>query len=920
MFEKIFFVGMRYRVVTLLILLLITVLTSLGLPELRVDTGLASLVSGHDPHKADYDKITAEFGSDLQTVIYLHDAKLWTPERLATLESLHYALKELPFVERLEDVFTLQVIAGKDGAVAAHILLKEAPDSIEAAQKAKQEALYNPLIKGNFVSSDGKSTAIILSIHPDPHDPDFDHHAYVALEQLISAYQPQFDELFQMGAPRLHAELKTILFHDMRFLAPLSASVLMLVVVFFLRSGTAAVLPLITSLLSLIWTFGIMGWWGVPLNILSVMLPSLVIVMGSTESTHMITSYFQGLIRHNHGEDKAQTVASATRYMMLHMAVPTVLTVATTALGFASNILNNIGLIQDFAVASTLAISFNGIITLLFVPLILQTFGPGFDTRHNSQRYRISQMFTHLFQVIKERFYYLFLFAIVLLCAFFIQQASRIHVSNDPMSYLQPSHPLIKDNETIHRHLSGMKIFFITLEATREKAFLDPKYIDRMVEIQSFINSQGVFDRSTSLADYLALTNRELHDGNPEYYVVPRTRDLVAQYLMFFHRTVLEPYVSHDYRRANIIVRHNISDSDTLNRHIEELREAAQNIAGVDVHVLVNGENLMVNAATEDLLWAQIESLLILLLVIALLMSIMFTSLKGGLVALVPNLIPITLMFGMMGLMDISLNPGTVMVAVVAIGIAIDGTIHLFSRYNTLTRKASDYDSAVLHTVREESTPMVVTSLALALGFAILIFSDFTLVAQFGALAAATVLFALFSNLIITPMIMARVRLVSLHQILSLPLNISKLATSPLFQGLSHYEIRKAILIFESVHYHQGDVLMKRGETGCSMFMVLSGEVEVVCHTVGDHPLTNTLSEGSIFGEIGYTRELPRTVNARALKDVEVLIFNYRRMKRDLQFFPQIVAKLNFNISRILGERLADVVQRMKGCGKPPSD
>jgi|UPI00037C9ACA hypothetical protein len=910
MLESLFLLGVRYRVVTLLVLLLITVVTSLGLPDVRVDTGLGKLISEHDPHKEDYEKVIAEFGSDQQTVIYIRDAKLWTPERLTALASLHYALKALPFVDRVEDVFTLQVIAGKDGAIASHVLLKEPPTTIEAAVQAKQEALYNPLIKGRFVSDDGESSAILLAMTLDPHDPDAEHHAYAALEAVIGEHQAQFGALFQMGAPRLHEELKRILFQDMRFLAPLSAVVLMLAVVFFLRSGTAAIVPLITSLLSLVWTFGILGWLGIPLNILTAMLPSLVIVIGSTEATHMITAYFQGLAR-QHGDDKAQVVASATRYMVTHMAIPIALTVLTTALGFASNMFNPIGLIQDFAVASTLAIVFNGVITMFFIPLLLSTFGAGFRTRHNSQRYHIPHMFTQLFQAMSQRSHYFFLFATVLLCVLFMQQASRIHVSNDPLSYLQPTHALIQDNETIHQHLSGTKVFFITLEATREKAFLEPKYIDRMVEIQAFLNSQGVYDSSTSLADYLALINREMHDGKTAYDEVPRSRDLVAQYLMFFHRTILQPYVSHDYQRVNIVVRHNITDSATLNRHIEELREAVQNIAGVDLHTSINGEHLMVNAATEGLLWAQVESLLILLLVIALLMAGMFTSFKGGLVALIPNLIPITLMFGLMGMMHISLNPGTVMVAVIAIGIAIDGTIHLFSRYNTLTRKASDYDSAVLQTVREEATPMVATNLALALGFAMLMLSDFTLVAQFGALAAATVLFALFTNLVITPMIMTKVRLVSLHQIMAQTLP-DGVVNSPLFQHMSRYEIRKAILVFESAHYHPGDVLMKPGEKGCSMFMVLSGEVSVVDHLGCQDQQGTILSAGDVFGEIGYTRAIPRTMNVRASQDVEVLVFNYRRMKRDLEFFPQIVAKLNVNISRILGERLADVAGKVK--------
>ena len=106
-------------------------------------------------------------------------------------------------------------------------------------------------------------------------------------------------------------------------------------------------------------------------------------------------------------------------------------------------------------------------------------------------------------------------------------------------------------------------------------------------------------------------------------------------------------------------------------------------------------------------------------------------------------------MFGLMGLLDIPLNPGTAMVAVIAIGIAIDGTIHLFSRYNALCRGSSDYDDAVLTTVREEAMPVITTSLALAVGFGILTLSNFTIIAQFGALSAATMLFGVFANLLI---------------------------------------------------------------------------------------------------------------------------------------------------------------------------
>ncbi|MCP3872053.1 MAG: cyclic nucleotide-binding domain-containing protein [Desulfobacteraceae bacterium] len=380
----------------------------------------------------------------------------------------------------------------------------------------------------------------------------------------------------------------------------------------------------------------------------------------------------------------------------------------------------------------------------------------------------------------------------------------------------------------------------------------------------------------------------------------------MAQFLLFFHRQDLKNYVSHDFKRACIVVRHNISDSNVLNRYIRELKQVAPRIVGPDTKVNIVGANLMINEAAEDLMTAQVKSLGSLLVVIFIITSIMFTSFKGGIISLIPSLIPVILMFGIMGFLKIPLNPGTAMVAVISIGIAIDGTLHLFSRYNELCRRTSDYDAAVLETVRQEATPMVSTSLALALGFGILLFSNFTIIAQFGALSAATMLFSLFANLLITPIIMSQVRLVGLHQILALNMRIEVLENSPLLQGMTNYQKRKAILISELNEFEKGQLLMKKGTFGRSMYLILSGKVDVLRKKGTLERHIAQLGPGQIFGEIGYVKEIQRTADIRAVTPVEVLRFDYKKLEQDLKFFPFIVAKLNFNISRVLGERLAE--------------
>jgi predicted RND superfamily exporter protein len=906
--KKIMLLGATHSLTTFIFLLSATLLCALGLPRLRIETGFNNLIPAHSSDKQAYDRIAGEFGSDNKILVYIHEDNLWTPDKLAALERLHNALTGLDFVERVDDFFTLRNISGRAGAIRARLFMRHAPEDQPSADRALKEALENPIIYGNFISGDGSVVAMQVALR---HGLDDDQRINALLEQTLAPYQDQFQQLFQVGGPRINDELQGILLSDIRLLGPASALTLVFAILVFMRSITAAFVPLITSAVSLVWTFGLMGWLGIPVNILTAMLPSLIVAIGSTEDVHMVEAYVQGLAIGGQGER-----TSAVLFMMRQLGAPLLLTILTTALGFASNMLSNIGLIHDFAIASTLAMLSNGMITLLLVPILLRVIGPRRRRGGKAREAGVTGRLAGALDRFRHRYPGMILLITGILCAFFIFEASKLHVSNDPMSYFRQDRPLLRQLDEIHRRLSGAKVFFITLESDRVDAFQRPENIEKLVNIQRFMQRQGIFDRSISLADQLALMNREFHGGHKSYFKTPHSRALIAQYLLFFHRKDLENYVSHDFRRANIVVRYNISDSYVLNRHIDELREVVAHIAGNDMKSWVVGENLLINAATEGLLTAQIKSLGILLLVIFLLMSAMFTSFKGGIISLIPNMIPIILMFGLMKLCDISLNPGTAMVAVISIGIAIDGTIHLLSRYNILSRQTSDYDQAVAATIEAEAAPMIITSLALALGFGILLLSDFALIAQFGALSAATMLFALFANLVITPILMSRIRLVSLHQILGISRPGEALLQSPLFKDMSYYQICKAILISQAQTFDSHALLVKQGSFGRSMYLVLSGRVEVVRrdrHHKGQR--LATLAEGQIFGEVGFVREAERMADVRALSKVEVLKFDFEKLEKDLKFFPRIIAKLNFNISRILGERLADMVHGLPSQG-----
>jgi uncharacterized protein len=897
--------GAKHRLAAFLFLAVLTCAAGLGLPELVMDTGFRSLIPAAAPDQAVYDRISREFGPDNRTVIYVRDSELWSPRKLAALEEMHYALEGLGFVERIDDLFSARSVRNVGGKIDSRLILPGVPRDPVEMQQAREQALSNPLLVGTLLTRDGNGTAILLSLSEKKEgDALFERRVEEALERVLAPARSVFQEVFHVGPSRFNAETRAVLLQALGILVPLSAAILALAVLVFLRSFFAAALVLVTAGLSIFWTLGMMGWTGIPFNILCAMLPSLVLVVGCAEDVHMIASYFRGL-------SQAQTEhrSFATQFMMEHLGVTLVLTVLTITLAFASSVFSSIALIRDFALAATFAIVAKGVITLLIVPMVLSVMGPRRTSLFRDQGAGgIPGLLVRVFGFAKRRLQRSLLIATVILCLFFVYQLSKLYVTNDPLSFVKQDHPLVRDTLRIHQDLAGVKTFFITIESDTNGAFQQPRNLEKLVTVQNFLKKQGIFDSSLSLADSLSLVNRELHGGDPEYFRIPERRELVAQYLLFFQRRDLENYVSHDFRRANIVVRHNVTDSRRLNRYIQELRDVLSGVARGEMEAHVVGENLLINAAAESLLYDQIRSLAILLCVIFLIMSAMFTSFKGGLISLLPNLIPVILLFGLMGLLGIPLNPGTVMVAVIAVGIAIDGTLHLISRYNDLCRKTSNYEEAVQATIREEATPLVTTYFALAVGFGILLFSDLNLIAQFGALSAVTMVFALFANIVITPLILSRTRLVGLYQIWSLSVHKEILQKSPLFQGMSDYQMRKTILISEMKEFEEGDLLVEQGTFGRSMFVVLAGQVEVARRTDARTQRIAVLGPGQVFGEVGYINEIQRTADVRALTRVEALRFDYRKLRKDLKFFPNLVANLNFNISFILGERLASAM------------
>ena len=899
----------RGRMRALLILIAVSIAAGLALPRLTIDRSDDRLISTDAPGWRDFTRMQADFGAEQTLILYLRAKDLWTEERLKQLQQLSFDLEDTPEITSVSSLLSATNIRDKGDYVEAGPLATIVPRTAEDIAILRDDAEYSPIMRRNFISADGEATAINLSYESRPDDPEWELEIFDIVEQQIAPLRGDFEITFQLGRPRLNVEIDRGLTRDLKELIPISLAVLVLVISIFLKSPRVVPIPLVTSALSVLWTLGFMAMAGIPITLLTAMIPALIIVIGAVEDVHLVSSYLEGL-----DENEADPRAAAIRHMGGHVGLPILITSLTTTIGFAANVITEIPLIFEFAIASAFAMLANFVVTVLAVPLMLHWLGPRRSTLRKASGMPggIVGLIVRAVEGITGAVPRTIVMLSVAIVVWFAYRALEIQVNNDPLSYFPDDHPFVEDAHRVHEDLSGLQVFSVIMRATEKDFFRTPEGLGMIDSVQRLLDNQGLYDKTLSLATLLSLMHQEMNAGDRRFYRVAESQDDLDLYLSTLMRPDLEPFVTEDFRTARITVRHNVTDSTRLNAAVDDLLAVMPNVVGEHVSVAFTGKNLMVNRAAASLMEGQIASLVLVLVIIFLLFTVLYTSWLAGALALVPNLIPITLNFGAMGWLGVPLNPGTAMVAAIAIGIAVDDTIHLMTRFGIESKRHIDERDAVRATIRGESVPIISTSLALALGFGALSLSNFSIVAEFGMLAAATMLYAATADLVLMPILLMNLRLATVWDIVALELDREVLVNCPLFSGMSQFEVKKVVVLSDIEAFEPGQVMIEQGTVSRGMFVVLQGRGNISIERDGITLDIDQIGPGDMVGEIGFSGEdIERTATVTASEPMTAVRLDAASAHKGLRFYPTIAAKLHRNISNVLGARLVESHQRL---------
>lgn len=869
------------------------------------DPSANRLLPEDDPDVAFYEHSRDVFGNDESLVVVVRRDDIFTRENLALVKRLTERLARVDGVRTATSLANAPDVRAADGAVQIEPLFAQVPDDLAALRAVRERALGNPVFAGNLVSADGRAAVIQIQLLPGLSDAEFAERGTDREIEGIARALSGGEGVWVTGAPHVKVAQVEMQLRELRRFMPAIFGVLALVLAASFRSVRGVLLPLLSVAIALLWTFGLAAWLGRPLNLVTILVPPLTTIVGLSYGVYVISEYYDASARQP-GARSRDLMAQVLREVWL----PVTLAGLTTLIGFLSMLTSPMRAVREFAVLSLAGVSAALLAALSITPALLVLLGRprrrAAGTAADSAFARFAEQAAR-FNLEQRRKVFTAWAAIALLS---LAAATQLRVASDSIRAFRPDVPVRRDFEAINQALGAANRFDIVVDGGAPNAFHEPANLEALESLQTWLEQQAEIGATTSVVEYAKLLNRGFGTDGGKGLVIPASRELIGQLLFFGASDALESYLDAAHQLAKIDVRTSAVDSHELG---ELLRRVEARLADLPkpLSARITGNRIVVQSLVDDIVTSQISSLASALAVIWLILSLQFLSVRVGLLALIPNALPLVVFFGALGATGIPLNLGTSLIAPMALGISIDDTIHYMSHFRDHAKRLANEKLAAVHVLRSTGRPMTYTALSLVVGFLVLSQSDLQTSAQLGAMGALTLAVAWACDFTLTPALCGGLRLVTMWDMLRLDLGPDPQQSIPLFRGLSSFQCRLAALIATIRDVPAGQSLLRAGEPGREMFLVLGGALEIaVRHPDGRRQVINVCRRGDVIGEVGFFHQR-RSADVDVIEDARLLRLTQRNMEALTGRYPRIAAKVLRNLGEIMAQRLASTTDQL---------
>ncbi len=773
---------------TLIILIVLIAIAAVGLGSLEVDDSYDSALVDDDPLALVQNEFEDVFGDNQMNFILVEsEYGVFSYETLSFLEEAGNSLESnVPFVDEVTTLANMEeMTADGDSLVISPLIEDEIPDTEEELRNIEERVMRENNRMADLVTDDQTGTGIILTVQdniPDTvyieADSDFNHlEQGDTINEVITSDQIHLEpgdglvemtEPIMLVAPAIDAVMNDLMVNDFEYtstgmtitlfereviiteeitnlgiLAVIASGILMLILFKSLRPVLSSMMVMYLTLIVL---FGIKGWVGVPVAFQTMIIMLLALVLSVGYSIHFINHF---KYKFKLSGDRAQSIY----YAYLESNWPIFITAFTTAAGFISFVAVPNQTIRIVGIFSALAAFLAYLLVMTVVPLI---FYPGKNKEPVTEEENVNQRFnkamTGLSHIVTEKLKPI-VFVTVLIIVLLVVGLFRFETTSDIHAMFGDELDFIQDAHYVADRLGYMYSYDVFIELPEEEMGRTSEILQGVAALQDEIEGYTGTVTTGSITNLIKEMNMIMNGNDPDYFAVPDDDQLISQYLLLYEMgggEGLEDFVDFSYENIRISVQVSGTD-DEIMAYMTGIEERADEYLPADVKTSAVGELALANRTIDLLGRGQINSIAVALIGITLIMILILKSVKLGLMAMIPNALPVLAILGIMGLFGYRLDATTIMISPMILGIAVDDTVHFFIHFKEEYARYGDYQKATEITLQKIGKALISTSVVLMLGFLILSRVRVDAFTNMGILSALGIFVALAADMIIAP-------------------------------------------------------------------------------------------------------------------------------------------------------------------------
>ena len=783
--------------------------------QLEIDASSETLLMEDDKDLKFSREISKRYASSdfLLVTFQPKNGNLLSNESLDTIEELSNELLKVDSIVSIKSILNVPLLESPVKPISELIDgIKTLQTRDFDENLVKKEFTTSPIYKNNLVSEDFKTTAIVMDLKDDivyrtllekrnelrikqknktitseelellkKVSIEFKNHrdeqrVYTDLQiqeirNIIAKYQDRAN-IFLGGVNMIANDVVNFVKNDLLIYGTSLAFIIVFLLWFIFRNVHWILIPVAICFLSVISTAGILGLFNLEVTVISSNFISLQLIITISIVMHLIVRYRELNKRFKHASQYKLVINT-----ILSKLNPSFFAIITTVTGFFSLVLSHIQPVKNLGLMMSAGVSISLFIAFFIFPLMLILM-PRKEEKKKEDESNFS-LIDNAISLIQKRGT-LIVFVSVFAVIFALTGASKLIVENSFISYFKKSTEIYKGMEVIDQNLGGTTPLDIVIKfkkpiveesAVSEPSFLDdfldefttdendPKYwfsqdkLDTINKIHDYLNSLEEVGTVQSLSTLLKI-GKKLNDGED--------LDGLMLALLYeklpenYKNLIISPYINIENNEARISTR--IMDSNPNLRRDELIKKINS-----DINAMINPEttevrlsNLMImyNNMLQSLFDSQISTLGFVLGLLLIMFLILFRSIKIALIALIANIVPISVLFGIMGWLNIPLDIMTITIAAISIGIGVDDTIHYIHRYKEEFKHDHNYVNAMIRAHKSIGYAMYYTSVVIMIGFSILVLSNLIPTIYFGLLTVVVMFSLLASALLLLPRLM----------------------------------------------------------------------------------------------------------------------------------------------------------------------